>query len=282
MTIKKTVIPEALAPKIMTVGTLGALALALLFPTVARATETQDATDWAKPAPTHPILLAQYASPNYGPPPPGYGSPPPPPPPGYGYPPPRRYGYGRPVYQQPMYQHDGFYLHLDIGYGYTSLSANYPDGKMTISGGSLAFGIAAGGVIAPNLILFGTFYGNVISDPDVSYGGVPSADGYGTDASVYGLGAGLAYYLMPVNVYFSGAIAATWLKVEDSYYADTYLETNTGIGFQGKVGKEWWVWPGWGLGVAGQLTLASMRSSDFDNTRWTGASFSILFSATYN
>jgi len=280
MTMEKTVTRKTFAAKMLTTSTLAAVA-ALLCPTVARATETQDTTDRvtaAAPAATHPILLAQYASPNYGPPPPGYGSPPPPP--GY-YPPPRHYGYSRPVYQ-PVYQHDGFYLHLDIGYGYTSLSANYAGEKMTISGGSLAFGIAAGGVIAPNLILFGTFYGNVISDPDVSYGGVPSTDGWGTDATVYGLGIGLAYYLMPVNVYFSGAISATWLKVEDSYYAQTYLETNTGLGFQGKVGKEWWVWPGWGLGVAGQLTLSSMKSSDLDNVRWTGASFSVLFSATFN
>ena len=171
---------------------------------------------------------------------------------------------------------------LDIGYGYTSFSANYSGDKMTISGGSLAYGIAAGGTIAPNLILFGTFFGNVISDPDVSYSGVSTGQGNGTDASVYGLGVGLAYYLMPVNVYFSGAISATWLKVEDSYYADTYLETNTGLGFRGQVGKEWWAWPGWGLGVAGQLTLASMKSADLANVRWTGTSFSILFSATYN
>jgi len=284
MTMNKTVTRNSPASPFMTARTLGvvSLALALLCPCLAHAgDEAQSTSPGPAQQTSHPKLLAQYAAPNYGPPPPGYGSPPPPPP-GYGYPPPRHYGYGRPVYQQPVYQHGGFYLHLDIGYGYTSLSANYSDGKMSISGGSLAFGIAAGGVIAPNLILFGTFYGNVISDPDISYGGVPSADGYGKDASVYGLGIGLAYYLMPVNVYFSGAISATWLKVEDSYYPDTYLETNTGLGFQGKVGKEWWVWPGWGLGMAGQLTLSSIRASDVDNVRWTGASFSILFSATFD
>lgn len=284
MTMEKTVIRIGFVAKMMTASTLAAAALASLSPTTAHATETQDTIDQATPSKgtvTNPVLLAQYASPNYGPPPPGYGSPPPPPPPGY-YPPPRHYGYGRPVYQAPAYMHDGFYLHLDLGYGYTSFSANYTGQKMTISGGSVAYGIAAGGVIAPNLILFGTFYGNTISDPDVSYGGVPSNDGNGTDASVYSLGAGLAYYLMPVNVYFSFALSATWLKVEDSYYADTYLETNTGLGFQGKVGKEWWVWPGWGMGVAGQLTVASMKSSDFDNVRWTGTSFSVLFSATFN
>jgi len=280
MTMEKTVTRKTFAAKMLTTSTLAAVA-ALLCPTVARATETQETTDQAtaaSAAATHPILLAQYASPNYGPPPPGYGSPPPPP--GY-YPPPRHYGYSRPVYQ-PVYQHDGFYLHLDIGAGYTSLTANAPGDKTTISGGGLAVGIAAGGAIAPNLILFGTLYDNMISDPDISDNGVPKGQDFGTDVHLLGVGIGLAYYLMPVNVYFSGAISATWMRLDNNYYDQTYLESDTGIGFQGQVGKEWWAWPGWGLGVAGQLTLASMKSADFQDTRWTGASFSLLLSATYN
>jgi len=43
------------------------------------------------------------------------------------------------------------------------------------------------------------------------------------------------------------------MKLDDSYYADTYLETNTGLGFQGLIGKEWWVWPGWGPGRGGSV-----------------------------
>lgn len=288
MTMEKNVIRKDSSAEMMTFSTITALALALLCPTAAHADVADQAsaqasvsdTPAAAPAP-RPILLAQYASPNYGPPPPGYGAPPPPPP-GY-YPPPRRYGYGRPVvYQAPVYQHDGFYLHMTIGAGYTSLTANTAGDKATISGGGLALGIAAGGAIAPNLILFGTLYDNMISDPDISYNGVPNGQQFGTDVHLIGLGIGLAYYLMPVNVYFSAAVSATWMRLDDNYYDETYLETDTGLGFQGQVGKEWWVWPGWGMGVAAQLTLASMKSADFQDTRWTGASFSILFSATYN
>lgn len=91
-------------------------------------------------------------------------------------------------------------LHLNLGARYTSMTANSAGDKMTISGGSLAVGIMTGGAIAPNLILFGTFYDNVMSDPDSSYGGVSAGQASGTDASVYGLGIGLAYYLMPINV----------------------------------------------------------------------------------
>jgi len=263
----------------MTVRTFGALALALLCPAIAHA---EDAPPQTGSEPAHQTYLAQYAAPNYGPPPPGYGSPPPPPPPGY-YPPQRRYGYARPVaYQAPVYQHDGFYLHMHLGGGYTSLTAKTGADKFTISGGSLALGIAAGGSIAPNLILFGTLYDNIISDPDYSSNGVPQGQEFGTDAHLIGLGIGLAYYLMPANVYFAGALSATWMRLDDNYYDQTYLETDTGLGFQGLIGKEWWVWPGWGLGVAGQLALASMKSADFPDTRWTGVSLSLLFSATYN
>jgi len=274
--MKKIVSPQLTAPRNMIARTLGALALTLLCPAIAHA---EDAPGEGAAEPAHQTYLAQYAPPNYGPPPPGYGSPPPPP--NYG-PPPRRYGYSRPVVYQPIYQHDGFYLHMHIGGGYTSLTANSPGDKFTISGGSLALGVAAGGTIAPNLILFGTLYDNIISDPDITSNGVPEGQQFGTDAHLLGLGIGLAYYLMPANVYFAGAVTATWMRLDDNYYDQTYLETDTGIGFQGLVGKEWWVWPGWGLGVAGQLALASMKSAVFADTRWTGVSLSLLFSATYN
>lgn len=47
------------------------------------------------------------------------------------------------------------------------------------------------------------------------------------------------------------------------------------------VGKEWWVSDNWGLGVAANFMVGSMKDKDYD-TRWTGLSTSILFSATYN
>jgi len=273
-------------PKFLT-RTIAAFAV-VLCPVIAHA---QAAPEQGPP----PSYQAQYApQQGYGPPPQGYGQPPPsnypppgysnyppPPPPGYGYPPPR--GYGRPVvYAPPVYQHDGFYLNMHIGGGYTSLSSTLDGVKTTISGGSLSLGVAAGGVIAPNLILFGTLYGNSITDPDVS-----SSDGSsqgtlsGATATLIGFGVGLAYYVEPINVYFAGALSATWLDLSDSDTNETFYQTDTGLGFQALVGKEWWVARDWGLGVAGEITLASMKDKDYD-TRWTGGSFSILFSATYN
>lgn len=269
----------------LTLMALGAAAVALL-PTAAR----------AQGAPEPPPPNGGYAAPEYGPPPGGYAAPqgygtPPPgyPPPGYGpppggYPPPRyRYGYGRPVVYMPApHAHDGFYLNLHLGGGFTSISSSYAGDKYTFSGGSVSFGFAAGGVIAPNLILFGTFYLNTIQDPTFTRDGIDQGSGGGTTANLFGLGIGVAYYLMPVNVYFSAALSASWLELDDSNSNDTLFQTNTGVGFQGMVGKEWWITQDWGIGVAGELTLATMKDSDYSDARWNGGSFSIVFSATYN
>jgi hypothetical protein len=49
------------------------------------------------------------------------------------------------------------------------------------------------------------------------------------------------------------------------------------------VGKEWWVTQDWGLGLAGQFQVASMKDHpDGVSTRMTAETFSLLFSATFN
>lgn len=55
-----------------------------------------------------------------------------------------------------------------------------------------------------------------------------------------------------------------------------------GLGVQVIVGKEWWMTPDWGLGIAGELTLASMKDRNDPSTSWNGGGFGVLFSATYN
>jgi hypothetical protein len=47
------------------------------------------------------------------------------------------------------------------------------------------------------------------------------------------------------------------------------------------VGKEWWVSANWGLGVAGIVHLASMKSTNEDS-RVTAETLSLVLSATYN
>ncbi|MES1206611.1 MAG: hypothetical protein ABUS79_11810, partial [Pseudomonadota bacterium] len=205
-------------------------------------------------------------------PPPAYGprSPYPPPPPGYGaYPPPYNLG-------SPGHIHDGFFLRLHLGGGFTDVKGN----GLEISGGSVSLGGALGGAIAENLILFGNLFLSVADTPNVKEGGVTLTSS--GSATLGGFGLGLTYYFMPVNIYVSGAVAAMVFEMDDADGKKLYA-SNSGLGFQGMVGKEWWVSPEWGLGVAGELTVASMKDKDSTSgITWSGSSFSLVFSSTFN
>ena len=236
----------------------------------------------------------------YSPPPPSYG--PPPgyyPPPGYGPPP----GYYPPPGYAPMYyppkdlgpppgshQHDGFYMRLTGGVGYLSAKSGDGSTSMSVSGAGPALTFAFGGSVTPHLILYGEFLVTSATDPEAKYAGGSQSLPYSVE--LFGIGPGLSYYLEPLNMYFSGTLAFSQVTASDtsgnsSDSANANQDwTEMGIGASFMVGKEWWVSHDWGLGVAGRLHLASMKTKqEFAATtsdRMTATAFSVLFSATYN
>lgn len=241
---------------------------------------------YPQPAPYGAPPPAGYAAPApYGAPPPaGYAQPAPgyaAPAPGYAAPP--AYGapaaYAAPAYQPPgFHDHDGFYLRLLIGPGYLYSSASYEGESISVKGVGGTFSIAAGGIVSRNLAIFGEVTGTSISDPTVDEGGDSgTADGY--TMTLVGLGPGLAYYLGG-NAYLSATLLLSKLSVsaDDS---DQTAETDWGFGGALAGGKEWWVSDNWGLGIAGQLSLNSIKEKDVDY-RWTSIAVSLLFTATYN
>ena len=254
----------------------------------------------AQPSPAQPAAgQMPSAAPGHAPeayyPPPGYAPPPayyPPPgyapPPGY-YPPP---GYAPPGAYYPQqvlgpppghHLHDGFYMRLTMGLGY--LSAKYSQGGQdaTISGGGMAMAFAFGGSVTPNLVIYGEFMGTVAMDPTLEYGGTSRHLGF--DVNLFGIGPGVAYYLEPMNMYFSGTLAFSQVTASSSNSSDSSNDTadvtEMGMGASFMVGKEWWVSHDWGLGIAGMLHLASMKMKNVDSTM-TATAFSVVFSATYN
>jgi hypothetical protein len=250
----------------------------------------------ASPQPPPPPAAAAPPPPPYAPPPPGYGYPPPGygyPPPGYGYPPP---GYARPraaVVNRPgAATHDGFYMRLHFGLGYGAISASDSGGAQIarFSGQSTSFGIAAGFALTENLILYGTFLFIGISNPTGQVRGVV-LNNPEVSVQYVALGAGLVYYLEPLNLYFSGTLLANQIYVTDfsgKVFSSSSLHYwQYGAGFQGLVGKEWWVSNNWGLGLAAELIYGQMNG-DTDTfmtgapPSWTATSFALLFSATYN
>ena len=272
------------------------------------------AAAWAQPAPppvgTPPADAAPAGYPpaagNPPPPaayPPANGYPPPaayPPPGGYpppGYPPPPAYpapGYppGR-YYPAPYAQarapgaenHDGVYLRLQLGIGYTSMSASMNGTDVSVAGAGPGFGIAVGGAVNSHLIIYGTVIDSEASDPEVKVNGQSQGStNNGTSAGVVGIGAGLAYYL-DSNLFFAGSLLASRLVVDDSN-GNSLGKSEWGFTFEGLLGKEWWVSDNWGLGVSGQLLLGAMKDhatiAGEAVPTWTLAAFSVLFSATYN
>jgi hypothetical protein len=182
----------------------------------------------------------------------------------------------------PGYQtHDGFYLRFVLGPGYTTMSSGESSSKLKVNGGGAGFSVAAGGAIAPNVVLFGEIVSNRAMNPDVSVG---SGTGTLRDASagLIGVGGGAALYLMPANIYLSGALTLTKLTLDDKD-GKTINETSYGPGLDLTVGKEWWVSANWGLGVAAQLALATMKDKGPSPApTWTAVGATIAFSATFN
>ena len=184
--------------------------------------------------------------------------------------------------------HDGLYLRLDMGLAFASMSADTDLGfgsaeELKISGAGGTFGLAVGGSVTENLVLFGELFDDVVFNPTVEYAGV-EADTMDTSVGVFGFGAGLAYYFMPSNLYLSLTLAAAMLQADVD--GEKVAETDLGFGANFLIGKEWWVSDQWGLGLAGQFFLGKMKDSGEDAAgevpSWTTVAFGVVFSATFN
>jgi hypothetical protein len=272
----------------------------------------------APPAAGSAPPAAGYASSpptGYAPPPAGYAPPPagyPPPPSGYPpayYPPPGGYypgyyaaptgypptgypptgyppaGYPPVAVARPpvVHVHDGLYLHMDVGLGFTSISSN--NNNTSYSGMSTAIGIAGGVTFAPNLIAFGNVLLLNVANPSQNIGGSPVGN-VGGSIGWTALGPGLAYYVEPINLYFAGTVAiarANFGGGSNSTGGNGNI-TSWGLGGQLLVGKEWWVSRNWGLGIAGQVVLSTASDANpaLSSINWTTAGFDLLFSVTYN
>lgn len=225
--------------------------------------------------------LAQYyppAAPPPAAPPPGYGPPPGQPMPGYAPTPYRPAYQPMPVAYPGYHEHDGFYMRLAIGAGYLNTTMSVSGDSATLSGFAGSFAAAFGGAIAPNLILYGEISGMSANEPELSYRGTSTTQRDVT-FSMLTFGPGLAYYLQPMNVYFSGSVGFGYFNASDDndYYEDE--NSDLGFGFSTMMGKEWWVTADWGLGVAAQFQMATAK---LDDTRFTGYGFALMLSATYN
>jgi len=173
---------------------------------------------------------------------------------------------------------DGFFLRLSGGAGSTGSSLSDGTDKLEFSGSGGDLNIAIGGIVAPNLALHGTLYGWSASDPTLEFNGADVTDISGT-LTAAGVGAGLTYWFMPVNMYLSGTVGSGGLELDLNGGLDG--KSDRGLILDLTLGKEWWVGDSWGLGLAGGLIYHSFPDPDISEN-WSGTSFTLRFSATMN
>ena len=169
--------------------------------------------------------------------------------------------------------HDGLMLRLSGGVGFDSTELE----DFELSGTGFDGNFAIGGMVGTNLALHGTLWGWDVSDPDVE---IDDLEGeLQGNVSMWALGGGLTYYMMPANIYFTGSLGMGKLNYEDPDGDGS--DTDMGIALDLAVGKEWWVGNSWGLGVAGSMNYHSLPDDVVDEN-WEGISFGLRFSATMN
>ncbi len=176
----------------------------------------------------------------------------------------------------PVQRHVGFYARTYLGLGGVSVASERDDLTMAGSGG--VFGLALGYSVAPRLSIYGELFVNAANEPTIKMGGteVPNDN---TNVGAVGFGVGVAYYFAS-NIYLSGTLGATSLSIQND--GTEVGESKAGVGVSAMVGKEWWVSENWGLGIAVQLLVASMKDKGSDPARFGVGALGVVFSATYN
>jgi len=178
--------------------------------------------------------------------------------------------------------HDGgFFLRLSGGFGYASSKVEIDDISFQLSGLTGDVNFAIGGVVTPNLALHATLWGWTTSDPELEVcesGHCESGTVEEVDFGLTGFGGGVTYYFMPSNFYISGSICVANLSLT---YQGATAESEYGPAIDITAGKEWWVSSSWGLGVAGAFGYHWIGEEAITE-KWSGPSFAVRFSATYN
>jgi len=179
--------------------------------------------------------------------------------------------------------HDGFFLRLSGGGGPARARIEPTGGSAELSGSGVDMNLAIGGRIAPNLLLHGTVWGWLLTDPEaklsVNGGGDTTFTTHG-DLDMTAVGVGLTYYFMPANAYVSASVGTGSLTGDKELEG----ETNDGVAFDFTVGKEWWVSDSWGLGAAVDVGYFSAKDKSLLSIpeTWSGPNIGIRFSATFN
>jgi hypothetical protein len=184
--------------------------------------------------------------------------------------------------------HDGFFLAFGLGPGYGHLETDITErfGSLTNSGFGPSFDIRIGGGSPKGLIFHATLLGDRMLFPKQQWpnGGITP---YYKQLGLNLFGAGCTQYIMPANAFVSASGGMAQILVQSRQSTDAQKVDGDGLGLQLKVGKEWWVSPNWGLGVAIDFEYARIISYPYQLQSTTVSetdtyrNFGFQFSATF-
>ena len=180
-----------------------------------------------------------------------------------------------------VHQHDGFFIRLTPGLGYSNFTEDIQGiDVFEFSGLSSASRLQIGGAVSQNLIIFGEFGAIIQFDPSMKLLG-QSVDVTDVQLTISDFGGGITYYIMPANIYFALSLLVSQVTLE---IQGNKAETESGFGFNVLIGKEWWVGDDWGLGIAGFGYYSTMDDKTVNGITpsISNTAFGILFTVTYN
>jgi hypothetical protein len=178
-------------------------------------------------------------------------------------------------------KHDTGFGRLSAGLGYfhTGLeheqTNNQSDSSYasSFSGTAITLGVAVGGSVSRNLVVFGEMLGSFLSDPSVDHSQYYGSDSWKGNYGLLSIGPGVSYFFEQPNMYVSGTLTITRLFGKE-------IDAKLGLGANLSLGKEWRVSANWGTGIVAVLQVATAD----DKYRGTSNSYvpSLRFSATWN
>ena len=169
-----------------------------------------------------------------------------------------------------LHQHNGLFIHADVGVAYLRTRGSKGGTPFTGKGGALGAAVAVGWTPDDAWALAVEVWGWKAL----------SASGLGSNTSVelQGLGLNVTRHLAPIDVFASVVLSGTRLAITDSGDYVEHASSDIGFGLKVLLGKEWRVDPSIGIGLAGEMFLSVNRAGGQTLDTLGGG---LVFSFTY-
>jgi hypothetical protein len=165
--------------------------------------------------------------------------------------------------------HDGFYLRLSTGGGYGSMSYGEAAAETSIKSPTWMLDVTPGWFVSRNLAVGANVFLSSEVSPSITVAGRDAA--LSSSVDLFSFGAAATYFIDPMNLFASLSAGVAWVHQNDT--------SDPGLALNLLFGKEWWVSPRWGVGLAGNFYYAH---TSYAGTGINSVGGGISFSASYS